>query len=34
MASREIAEGIEVWAQSHGVARVADLVGALEAWKA
>lgn len=34
MAAREIAQGIEAWALRHGVARVSDLVGALEPWKA
>jgi dihydroorotate dehydrogenase (NAD+) catalytic subunit len=26
----EVAEGLEAWARRHGVARLADLVGALE----
>ena len=30
MAALEIAQGIEAWRPAHGVARVADLVGALE----
>jgi len=34
MAAIEIADGIETWAQGHGVQRVTDLVGALEPWKA
>jgi len=29
-AAAEVAEGIEAWCARHGVARVADLVGALE----
>jgi hypothetical protein len=30
MAAAEVADGIEAWAIAHDVARLADLVGALE----
>lgn len=30
--SGRVAEGLEAWAERHGVARLADLVGALEPW--
>jgi dihydroorotate dehydrogenase (NAD+) catalytic subunit len=30
MAAAEVAEGLEVWADAHGVERLSDLVGTLE----
>ena len=32
MAALEVAQGIEAWAREREIARVADLIGTLEAW--